>query len=518
MKDPTRRRKTQRLRWGAGLAIFVAINVILRLALMGINQAEYTDGIIQITQFKNPDLLGIYPPLYPAMNWLLSFLTGPLWAGRLVSTLFSAFAVIPLYLLALRSFGMRAAVFAALVYTVAPVALRWSPRVMTDATFSFFFWFACERLIAAQGAKNEKGANWALAGASIFGVLASLTRYQGMLLAPPVLFLAFWKWKTKRHATWKGSLFILLYALVPLWDVFAGSIHGTQFLERTEALGAWMTFILTAEPFFLSVPYFLTYPVFLLGLLGIYVGKARRRYGMTWLVVYVFLVLLVAQSLFASFQERYFLPFYGLMYILAGLGLAVVDDRCRRKFPRMRPYMPLLVVVWSLFISTLVLVGSRQAFGDLREASEFAGRTLREQGTGRLYANEIYRRERPGQPRIAALKASFFSGQDVEYLEQQFLTGQRRLDEGDIVMISSRSDPGGELVRMLSQTHNLELLTHEDQDGSEREFFISILTPVFPDLMENRSLEQSPMAWLYRYQPQTFYTRVYRVASNQGGP
>src|SRR5690606_28342140 len=144
-------RQRQQLRWGAVLVLFVLINLVLRAPLLFINKAEYTDGILQLIQFS--ENTGIYPPLYTAITWPFSYIIGQLWAGRFVSYLFSVAAVIPLYLMARRSFGMRAAVFTALVYTVAPESLRWSTRVMTESMFSFFFWFALERLLCAQGAR-----------------------------------------------------------------------------------------------------------------------------------------------------------------------------------------------------------------------------------------------------------------------------------------------------------------------------------------------------------------------------
>jgi len=498
-------RARQAIRWSAGLALFLVLGGALRLLLLPINQAEYTDGIIQLNQFS--EWTGIYPPLYTAVCWPLSFVMGQLWAGRLVSTVFSTLGVIPLYLLARRSFGMRAAMFAALVYTVAPVSLRWSPRVMTDSMFAFFFWFSIDRLHLAQGAQDEKTASKALFHSCLWGGLAALTRYQGLMLAPPVVVMAIYLRMHRGFLPWKGMLGLACFLAAPVWSHIVGNIHGEQFGERMAYLGPWMTFLLTSEPFLLTMPYFLTYPVAFLALIGMMVGQARDRYMMTPITVYTLAVLLVAQSLFASFQERYFLPFYGILFVWAGLGMAVVDDRARRRWPRVRSYTPMLVTIWSLFIATLVLLGSRGAFGDIAAASRFVRGMARQEAGLRVYTNEIYRRGANSAPDIAATKVRFFSRQPAEHLTPAHYAGRAAVETGAVLVISGR-DVAGENLAGLMQKYTLEEI------GS----FRSHVTPIFPDIMQDRQIEQSPMAWLYRYMPQSFETKVYRVLGTRGGP
>ncbi len=476
---------------------FLLLNIVLKLPLVFLNQAEYTDGVLQVTQFS--DYRGIYPPLYTALVWPFSFLLGNLYAARFISVLFSSLAVIPLYLMARRTFGMRAAVGTALIYTFAPVALRWAPRMMTDATFSFFFWFCCERIIAAQGSDTKEELNSTIIHASILGALAALTRYQGLLLVVPVLFIVSLKWKRQSFLPLKGLAAVPLFGLVFLWDAFAGNIHGQQFLERSAALGPLKTFIFTAEPFILTWPYFLTYPIAILAAIGLCLGRGRPKYKLLPLTLFVLSVLLIFQSLFASFQERYFLPLFGLFYIWAGLGLAIMDDRSRRKYPFFRPYFPIIAVTWSLFISFIVLFGGRATFGDVAAASKKAQEIIRNQEEGKIYTNEIYRRARPGQQTIGANKVSFFSKTEAEYL---VITDNipPSLNQGDIIILTSRDTTGNELS-VLSTYYNLNLM----------EEYEATVIPVFPDIMTDRSIEQSPVAFLYRYIPQTFVTRLYKV-------
>lgn len=494
-------RRTQLLRWGSTLILFLILNAIIRLPLIPINQGEYTDGVLQLTQFSNPT--GIYPPLYTAICWPLSFLVGQLWSGRIISTLFSIAAVIPLYLIALRSFGMRAALYTAMIYTVAPVALRWSPRLMTEATFSFFFWFACERLLAAQGTNDKKKANEALLLACLLGSMAALTRYQGMMLALPVVGVAVWQWFTNRFIPWKGLAGLALFALPVLWSMHAGNIHGSQFAERAGD-SAIMTMILNAEPFFLLTPYFLTYPVALMVMIGLNCGRSRPRRNPLALTIYTLVVLLAVQSLFGSFQERYFLPLYGLLFTWAGLGLAVSDDRLRRRRSFLRPFVPITVLTWSMIVSVMVLLGSRGAFGDIAQASRFAAGEV---GDGLILTNEIYRPGPEGHPPIAADKVAFFAKKDTVFLDEDFYTGWKSLEAGDYLVMSAIYG-GDQQVEFFRERYELELV------GS----FQSRIIPVFPDLMTIPGTAQSPAAWLYRYHPQVFRTDVWRVNRERGMP
>lgn len=516
MRENRRIRRAQVLRSGTTLAIFVGINLLLRLALTPLNQAEYTDGILQLTQFANQT--GIYPPLYTALTWPFAFLVGPLWAGRLVSAVFSALAIIPIYLLAKRSFGARAALFASLIYTVAPVSLRWAPRVMTESVFCFFFWFACERLITARATRNPEETESALMWSGVLGALAALTRYQGVFLAPPVLALGWVLYRRTGKVPWKGLMGLIPYGLIPLWSAATNTIHGGQLTERMGDV-PFMTFLLNGEPFVLLFPYFLTYPVAILVTMGLCKGRPRPRASLLPLTVYVFSVLLVLQSLFGSFQERYFLPLFGLFFIYGGLGMAVLDHILRRRQPWLRPYVPITVVTWCVFVSFFVLLGGRQAFGDIRFASEFAARTANEEG-GRIFTNEIYRAERapsgktvtliPGvlnaslgvsaSDAIVANKVEFFARRNAFYLDNEYYEGRLPLRKGDLLVMSQIYGLEAQYP-VLSRLYDLESVAE----------FNARVYPIYPDIMSIPGTAQNPAAFLYRYTPQDFTTVVLRV-------
>src|SRR5438045_3960305 len=114
-----------------GLQLLVVGFILLNLGAKGvmgrINQAEYTDGILQLNIFSIKS--GLYPPLYGGLAWLVSHTgVGLETAGRIVSIIAGSFAVIPIFLMTRRMFGMCAAKFAAILYTISPLPWRWSVR------------------------------------------------------------------------------------------------------------------------------------------------------------------------------------------------------------------------------------------------------------------------------------------------------------------------------------------------------------------------------------------------------
>lgn len=481
--------------WPTAALVVFATGFLLRCALIGFNEAEYTDGILQLTQFENPTR--IWPPLYTALCWLPSQVLEPLYVGRAMSVLAASLAAIPLYRMAERWGGARAALWCLLLYTLAPAALRWAPRVMTEATFTLFFWWSCERLFAVfDGRDADTTRRRAFVAACVLGGLAALTRYQGLLLAP--LLVGAW-WMHRRIIGGGALLAMLAFAAAPLWSVLAGNIHGSQFSERSG--GSWQNalwvMLMNAEPFVLLSPYFLVFPVFLWMMAGVFRGNWHARTPLFPVALLIGLVMLAAQSSFSSFQERYFLPVYGFAWVIGGAGIVWALDSTSGIARRGVEYLIVLTLVWSAGISALVLGGSREAFGDLRRATELAVRTA---PTDRpLFTNEVYRTQ--GTQLIAGDKVRFFAeGRDVVYLTERQLIGDEPLQVGDVLVLSDAYG-SAQLLPILQARYRLELV------GSAS----AAVTPVFPDIMSTPGTAQNPLAWFFRFTPQSFATQVYVV-------
>jgi 4-amino-4-deoxy-L-arabinose transferase-like glycosyltransferase len=473
------------------LRILLAAAFVLRMALLPLNSAEYTDGILQLIQFEQPS--GIWPPLYTALCWPLGKAVGPLWAGRLVSAIASTLAIVPICRIAQRLYGDRAALHAGIICMLAPAALRWAPRVMTEATFSLLFWWACERIVAAL--QEPERAVRCLVGACVAGALASLTRYQGLLAAPLVAGAALCVAR-RGGSPWKAMPALALFAAPLLWSQLAGNIHGEQFAERS-AMAPFLVLLANAEPFVLLTPYFLTYPVAACAVLGALKAEGRDRLPFAVLVLAVGGALIVVQSLFSSFQERYLLPWYGLLFVYAGAGLAHVMESLRRRgLGRLAPYAALATHGFAAMVAALVLYGSRDVFGDLRRAAEAAAAT----GAPRIFTNETYRVR--GDQVIAGDKVRFFAPGREVLLLAEMRGGRTILKPGDVIVLSGAY--GAEQVLMQLQGRaNLEFLAEEK----------AVVLPVFPDIMARPGTAQNPSAFVFRYEPQPFSSTVWRVVS-----
>lgn len=509
---------------------FAAANLLLKGALISLNSAEYTDGILQITLFR--ELNSIYPPLFAALTTAVGVIVRDLeMAGRIVSILASALTVIPLGLLTARLFGRRAAFFALLFYTASPIALRWSLHAMTDATFGALFlmavWFfvtawlrydapADEFDMAAVG--NEpvgKSAPRAPSPAAatvlgiVFAVLATLTRYQGVLLLPVGFFFLNYDWHRRRRVPVALNLAHALWALPVLWAVYAGFIHGGQFAERTTPdlsitlLNYWFHF----ESWLIHLPYFFTPLMALLMAGGLFLTRREHPGGLFYLALALALSLatIVLQTLFSSFQSRYMLPVLLLLLPFAGHAAAALEDRARGRVWPERLHAALLVAVllYGIGFGVVAVSLQRHAFGDIKTASRFAAPL---QTGGTIYTNEVYR------PGMDGIKVRFWSGREVKLLTPEMIHTPGALTGEDLIIWSSAY--GGYDGYQYVMTRLMQ-----DHGFFPAKEFNSVIVPMLPDIMEMPGTSQNPIALAFRYHPQEFFTVVFaKRPEGQNGP
>lgn len=509
--------------------ILLAIAFVYRLATCWINEAEYTDGIIQIRQFSEP--IGIWPPLYSALVYPLKFLIGFEWGGILVSVLASSLAIVPLYRMARRAFGTRAALYAGIFYLCAPVAARWGIRAMTEATFCLFLWWGIERLCSASDERHERTARWALFWGAMAVAAAALARYQGVLLIPAV-FICAWELK-KRFGRWplRPLLGLLPLGLLAVWvwwvELGGGSfIHAIQFGERAfdAKMPSHQVLALNGEAFVANFPYFMTYPAMAFAIFGMFWMRQRRGPFFGWLAFWHFAMTLVLQSYFSSFQERYFLPVMVYFWVLAGAGLYAIEERWHRHGAHLRrysfPYLMIGSFAFGAAMSFFVLWGQREAFGDIARASRLAAKVA---GKAPVYTNEMYRAE----PLIAATKVRHYAGRPVDFLSMDYLDMGKvaaYLDGGELRAPVSEMAPGSVVV--LSDTYGgraqyaylvqfYEMRLVEPPVGFSNPETARLM-PILPDIMSRPGVAQNPLAWTFRYEWQDFSTSVYRVEGKRG--
>lgn len=509
----------------------VGLNVLWRILWLPFSQGAYTDGILQIDFFGWG--LTYWPPLYALLARLFVWVPGLglEGSGRLISIVFSSLAVLPVGYLARYLFGRRAALMAMLVYTVSPLALRWGLQVMTDATFMSLWIFAVAALLAAsrrlwpdlfdQGdgrspLKPRDGAQWLLL-ASLLGTLATLTRYQGIILFP---LFAFVTWRATRieseelaSARLRIGLSTLPWLLVPVWLLRNGfdaiMVHYEQIGQRSASgspvqtlLNYWYYF----EEFVLTSPYTFTYGIFGFFLYGLFRLQFRttRLRNSVWAALYLALAVLVLQSIFQAFQSRYLLPLLPFMCLGAGHGMAVWERRCENKRNRFWA-LAVPTLVYAVLFSSLVAFYQGDPFIDVKKAGKYLQSVSPE---ARIFTNEVYN-EKIGAPKVA-----FWSGRrDIHYFG-----GSTRPVAGDFIVLSSfyggLGRGGWTSYRQLKQ---------EAMDiffAVEVEVYGNAIYPLMDDIMQEPMTHVNPLARHLRYFRQDFETSILlvRAADDAGQP
>ncbi len=162
--------------------------------------------------------LNTYPAILLALHQMgLDWETAGKWWGVLIASL----VVVPMYGWARRQFDEQVAVVACLLYAFHPKMIEWSPELIRDSTFWFFFMLAIYLLWRAA---TEVRVGWyAAAGVAMW--LAALTRFEGLFLAIPLALWSFWRWRALKTA--RGRLLagvLLCLAIGPLMVLGIGSL------------------------------------------------------------------------------------------------------------------------------------------------------------------------------------------------------------------------------------------------------------------------------------------------------
>lgn len=497
------------------LWVLMALGLLLKIPLLGLNAAEYTDGVILLGLFDNR--CPFYMPLYPLLAQAVSALgLEAITAGRLVSLLAHVAAMIPLHALACHLTGSRAAGrWAAALWLVSPVPTRWGLRVMTDSLFALLWWLTLAVIVPAlprlddrsPGLRLGRMAAWCL----IFGAMAALTRQTGWILLPLGLLGLFATLHRGGKAAWGPALCLFAWAVPLAWMLINGSFsgHGGQMGERF----TWRAALDTVEAYALDWPLILGWPLAILTVWGIVrpVGSGPPWRWFVAVMIWCALGILGFQVLIQSYLFRYMLPLVGFGCILGGGVLA----RLASERPRWITPVAVVTLAWLALITASSLWLQRQAWGDFRAGAEAMG-ALAGPDT-RCFTNETY----ATWPDVGTAKAEFWSGREVKPL----LAESGRLapmPPGSLVLVSSayggpRAYTG--LIGVLQQGAGAEIVGQWD----------SRLTPILPDIMDGRlllvmdgrvelGLHQNPFAIRVRRSPQVFQTTLLRIPDAEVQP
>lgn len=175
-------------RWNFWLkmAIFVIAALAVRSFIAFSARTISSDGpeYIYVAQlFANGDLQTAlshnYHPIYPATIAFFNMVLGS-WelSAVLPCILFSSFAVIFIYLIALRLFDEKVAVIASVIYCVVPYPTIFSSQILTTGMFIFFFVLTFYLIILA----FQSNKWYFYSAASLAGLMSYLVRPDGLII------------------------------------------------------------------------------------------------------------------------------------------------------------------------------------------------------------------------------------------------------------------------------------------------------------------------------------------------
>lgn len=490
---------------------FIIFNFIFKILFLNSNAAEYTDGIIQLTLFQNTNTL--WPPLYTILVKGIDLIfNNEILSGRIVSFLSSIFIFIPLIYLANSLFGKNAAFLSALLYTISPLPLRWGVRLMTDSLFTLLFFTSLSFLVFSFiEIKNNLSTNTKKIAlysslSIIFSVLTTLTHYRGVILFPlNILLFAIYinsslkqKNPINKSVVITSIISILLWILIPAWLYSKGFGHIKQIFERqsTDSITTFFNYLNIFESFILLSPYFFTYTVFILFIFGIFRKAANNAEKHFFLLTFLYITfsILFMQSMVQSFLARYLLPILPLIIIYAGHGF---NELIESKNIVRKSTFPLIIIglIYTFIFSLSVQALQKGAFGDLKESAIYL-KDLNDELP--VFSNESYR------DNLNCMKMKYWSKKDIHFISEI----NNPIYNGKEAYLVLHSAYGG--------SSNLGHFVGEIKKSESSSFqhvieFRSDLVPLLTDIMEEPGTHQNPLAFVFRYNRQSFKTVIYKI-------
>ncbi len=516
---------------------------LVHLPLLWFFEGEFTDGVLQTVYFQKPlyvcaegtEIAWYVPPLYPGFIWITAQMgIPPLGGGRMISLIAYALTA---WILAQTGFALSFGLgfplnrgeahlsargvgwLAGAAWALSPMTNRWALHAMTDMPFCLFATasLSCYLLASVKGQLpwEQNGSGWKpsrihlIWGGTLLGILSLWTRYQGMALMGAGLLSFVLTTRNGAQTPHEDdslgrkrchlhSLVLLGNTLLWIASIFlirqGLGIHAEQFAQRSVyQLGYYRDFAMAA---FRYLPYATTPPLLFLALYGIYRVSRHRGNAAIWILsgLVAGLVGLEVQTSFLSFQFRYGLPFLPWVCLLAVLGAATLKPFFYRRSVE-------LAGLWLLAMTVAVLYFQHETFADIYRVSRRVPEFL--QAGQQVWACEEY------NPSFQNVKTSVWSGLPVKWLDEQSL---REVKEGDLIIDSNVYLLPPTLRQELRVKWRLERVA--EAESETRPLFPGEVLIVQMDLGSGpvtiRSTSQ-PELLAYRYQPQFYYTQLYRV-------
>ncbi|UCH23418.1 MAG: glycosyltransferase family 39 protein [Deltaproteobacteria bacterium] len=181
-----------------GLIFIIAISAFIKILILIVSndQAINPDGVRYISAAQQfafghfKEAIAIYPmPLYPLLIACIHFVI-PDWvlAARLISSFSLVLVVIPLYFLTADLFDRKAAFWACLAFTLAPLPNEWVINVIRDPGYVLFFVWTVH--FAQRALRSPQLTYFYLAVISFW--IATGFRIEGIIFIPVYFFFLVW--------------------------------------------------------------------------------------------------------------------------------------------------------------------------------------------------------------------------------------------------------------------------------------------------------------------------------------
>lgn len=484
--------------------IIFFLNLAVRLCLLNWNAAEYTDGIRWMTGIDRVRGSPI-PPIYPGSIVAFSFIFGDREvSAKLVSILFGSLTVFPLFALGRRVYGERSGLYAILLYTVSPMILRWSIRVMGEATYTFptvlGLWLFVEYF-------HSKKLRYVIFCPMACG-LAPLAHVPGQVLLPVSVFLYFYfairriVLSLRRSPVWKKllktlSLIIVVFPLSfstwifwVIWERYiTRSTVYNQSME-TSLLSLSRRFWVWLQEYALIYPYILTYPLalfFLIGLVRSFLPINRKSTRKIWGGVFLFYFLIIFAGVVANkwWTPRYLYSLFPLSIVIAAFGIETF--RWKIKKIRVSVIILALCLLFSTGFSIVALRYSRDSFGDVKRTALFLRDHLKK---GRVFSDEI-------------LKTGWWAKRPLIAYSKN---NKRRLRPNDYVVLHSWGGTNIPLeLAYLRRRFDIEIIHEEKAE----------VIPILADDILSRGAN-APVVAHHRFEKQKFLALVIKLLKEKG--
>jgi hypothetical protein len=469
------------------------MGLLTRLSLLNFFKAETTDGILSLTYFS-PQFVDtprfVILPGYPLLLWM----TGDhAFVGRLLASLAGLLFLIPLWKFAKRWMSSEMTGMVCLMALFSPLLWQWSLKVMGDTFFLLLFWWGLERLTTAFVEKRESP--WWQA--NLLGALAALTRPEGFLLFPWVAALTIRISTGRRWVHWLSVLLFWaapFFFLTPIFSTLQGAfLEGLGLTNGAAHVDFPLINFVDHLHAYLMQPIFVFTPlIFLFAVLGL--GKMVRRQDVEGeafkkITLQVYILLFLTRLVPVSYQDRHLLPFLPILLVAAGYHLETFfkwwgEGRTLLATVFFKNSLLFFCLIWLALLSSAVLIAQNDSFGDIKRSGQFL-KTLPSSAV--IYSDEVP-------------KTRYWSGREIKLIVLPF-----KPKNGDYVIRHSFYTPR---------------LNYMDQEMSERRAVVrifeshSMVVPILTDIMMNPALQNRVKAAAFRFEPQFFTSRVYRIQKN----